>query len=146
MTAYVAQGTLTSQNTFFCVKPSATLSDKIIRVDFWSLNPATVTPSLFTGGGTISGGSTVTPTALRVGAPSATSTVKNGATAITGTRGDFTITNFGTGGGSGSFSAPLSLFLGAGANAVFALSFATGTAATVGVALYFDEVRLQPSY
>jgi hypothetical protein len=133
VSVYEFQGS-PAASTFVCIKAGVTLPVKIIQVAILAFSGA-VTISLYTGGGTITGGSTPTPVPLRSNAPAALSTVRVGATAISGTANTLQV-------GSTTYSPPQSLILGAGAVTVLAIS----STATLNAAIYFDELEIQPGY
>lgn len=128
---------------FLCVKPSGTLAVKILNVDLISTAFFYYSINVYTGGGTLTGGSTITPIPLRSGAPAASATVKSAVTAVSGTAHAFVSSKGVAANATESFVPKGSLILGGGSNVVFAVSL-PGSSADVYV--YFDEQRLQGGF
>lgn len=131
MSVYSISGTLTATG-YVTVKAGA-LPVKIIRID--SSGAASV--HKFSGAVTITGGTTVTPTAAREGAPAALATGKNTATAVSGTD-----VLFGTIGAGGGYTFPASEIIAAGSSSVIA---AISTAGAV-VTIWIDELEILPGF
>jgi len=132
MSVYSVNGTLTGTG-YVTVKAGA-LPIKVIRID----SSATASVHKFIGGGSITGGTTVTPQPAREGAPVALATGKNTATAVSGT--DIIVASIGAG---GNYSFPVSEVIAAGSSSVIAV-FSTVTGA--GLSIWIDELEVQPGY
>lgn len=135
-------GVLTTTTGFLTVKAGAVLPMKVIRIDVSSFAAGSPSVSMFTGGGTITGGSTVTPFPLREGAAAAGVTSKAGATAVSGTQRTFIQQNSAAGSLT-SWTPPASLVIPAGSSTVVTVAGASTSWAAV---IYVDELEIQPGF
>lgn len=129
MGVYAINGTVAG--TAVTVKPGA-LPIKIISI---AGGTGTLTITKYTGGGTLTGGTTYTPQSMRDGAAAALATGKSGVTAISGT-GAVIGANI-----AGGYTPPASLILAAGSSTVISAS-----SANASITIYFDELEIQPGY
>lgn len=161
MTTYAASISPTALSTSLSISPSSTFQVRIARVEFNGNNNGLlgsgtiifITYSLgaYTSS-TLSGGTIVTPLAMRSGAPAALATVKSGATAT----GTFSTLHLETNSAVNSdpstaayelvqlnstYTPAFDLILSAGS--VFTVGAATNIAAnTLNIVVYFEELRL----
>lgn len=141
MSVYVVGGTLTATG-FLCIKASSTLPVKLIRVDANDLNAYLYTVYEYTGGGTITGGTSPTPVPLRSTAPPALAVVKLTATAISGTQNTLQPSKSIAAATPDSFTPPSSVVLAQGSSSVIAAAGVIGTT----FMFWFDELEIQPGY
>jgi hypothetical protein len=140
MAIYATFGSLSGNS--LTVKAGAVLPIKILGVySNLSVASSTFLVQRYSGGGAITGGSTVTPFPLREGAAAAGATSKAAATSVTGTANTFTSQGSLAAGSTATWTPPASLIIPAGSSTVFLVTQSSGTAT-----IYFDELEYQTGF
>lgn len=136
MSVYVAEMTATQAGTNFTnmVLTPGVLPIKILKVEFTFSSTG---PNIYRSVGTGTGGTSLTPSALRSAAPASVATVKYGATSVSGTP-----VYYGSGlvAGASPYQPVSSLIISAGS------VFVVAAASLSSVYIHFDELEIQPGF